>query len=612
MNKNTILTLIVLVFLSAWLNSAPIYASFSKAPDGYSKSIIANSNTILVPDNYPTIQKAIDAAEEGETILVKAGTYREHVVVNKALSLVGENKHDTIIDGSGIGTVVRLATNNITLSNFTIQNGELGIWFLRSSNSILTGNIASNNHYGIYLYSSSNNVLTGNIASNNHYGIYLFHSDNNVLTGNNVSSNNPYGFYLSYSSNNVLTGNNVSSNNPYGFYLSYSSNNVLNSNIALNNSYGIHIHSSGDNVLTGNNVSSNNPYGIHLYHSDNNVLSINYASNNQYGIYVGDSDNNVLSINYASNNQYGIHLYYSRDNTLTGNTASNNSYGLYLQGSNNNAIFHNNFISNTEPSSSIDSINYWDNGAEGNHWSSYTGTDTNRDGIGDTPYTVDENIQDNYPLMAIFLQFNVTTENQSYEIGAVCNSTISNFQCHYDPDNRTNTLSFKATGTEGKGFCRICIPSALIEPPHTVTVNYEPPLYFKTVYTNGTHTWLYFTYDPSEHEVTIMHMPYPEQLVFSQWAILGLTVTVVILLLISIKYYRMFNQQKKVIQAYEHELGNFPVSHPERARKRFIEDIVERKEKIEKFEKKYGIKIKSAKTFEELIKKLGVEKEVKN
>jgi len=213
-------------------------------------------------------------------------------------------------------------------------------------------------------------------------------------------------------------------------------------------------------------------------------------------------------------------------------------------------------------------------------------------------------------LMAMFLQFNITKENQSYKIGAVCNSTISNFQ--YNSRNRTNTLSFKANGTKGKSFCRICIPNALIGPPHTITVNYNPPLYFKTVYTNGTHTWLYFTYAPSEHEVTIMHMPYPEQLVLSQWAILGLTVITVILLLISIKYYRMFNKQKKVIQAYEHELGSFPVSHPERARTRFIKDIVERKEKIEKFEKKYGIKIKSAKTFEDLIKKLGVEKEVKN
>lgn len=611
MKRNIILAAIVLVFFSAWFNSALIYASFNKAPDGYPKSVVASSNTIWVPDNYTTIQDAIKAANPGETIFVRAGTYYEHVVVDKALSLVGENKHDTIIDGNGTETVVRLAANNITLSNFTIQNGELGIWLLRSSNNILTSNIASNNHYGIYLHSSGDNALTDNVVSNNSYGIYILHSSNNALTGNIVSSNNPYGIYLSYSSDNALTGN-ILSNNPYGIYLSYSSNNALTSNAASNNSYGIHLHSSGNNALTGNNISSNNPYGIYLYHSDNNVLSGNIASNNPYGIYVGDSHNSVLSSNYASNNQYGIHLYYSRDNTLTGNGALNNSYGFYLRGSSNNAIFHNNFISNTEPLSSIDSVNSWDNSAEGNYWSDYDGTDANLDGIGDKPYSIDENSLDNYPLMAMFLQFNITTENQSYKIATVCNSTISNFQYHYNSRNRTNALSFKVKGTEGKGFCRICIPHALIEPPHTVTVDHNPPLDFKTVYTNGTHTWLYFTYDYQEHEVTIMHMPYPEQLVLSQWAILGLTIITVILLLISVKYYRMFNEQKKVIQAYEREVGSFPVSHPERARTHFIKDVIERKEKIEKFEKKYGIKIKPANTFEDLIKKLGVKKEVKN
>jgi len=74
----------------------------------------------------------------------------------------------------------------------------------------------------------------------------------------------------------------------------------------------------------------------------------------------------------------------------------------------------------------------------------------------------------------------------------------------------------------------------------------------------------------------------------------------------------MSKAQKKIIQAYESELGSFPVSHPERARKYFIKDVIKRKEKIEKFEQKYGIKIKSADTFEDLIKKLGVEKEAKN
>jgi nitrous oxidase accessory protein NosD len=44
-------------------------------------------------------------------------------------------------------------------------------------------------------------------------------------------------------------------------------------------------------------------------------------------------------------------------------------------------------------------VNFWDNGEEGNYWEDYNGTDANNDGIGDTPYVIDDNNVDNYPLM---------------------------------------------------------------------------------------------------------------------------------------------------------------------------------------------------------------------
>jgi len=213
-------------------------------------------------------------------------------------------------------------------------------------------------------------------------------------------------------------------------------------------------------------------------------------------------------------------------------------------------------------------------------------------------------------LMAMLLQFNIATEEGSHIINVICNSTISNFQGRYDINNKINAVSFKVNSTEGKGFCRICIPHALIRPPYAVRVDYDPPSDLKTVYKNGTHTWLYFTYDHSKHEVIIMRTTSSEQFVFwSQWAILGLTVITIVLLSISIHYYRLFRAQKKVIQAYEHELGSFPTSHSERACARFIRDVVERKEKIEKFRRKYGVKVRPADTLEELMQKLGVQKE---
>jgi len=586
MNRTICLTVTILMFSITLFNSPLTYTSFNKTLDGYSKSVVANSRTIQVPDNYTSIQEAIKNANEGDTIFVRNGTYYEHVKIDKSLTLVGENRSTTVIDGNKTGIVVYVMANNITLSGFTIQNGVLGIWFMRSNDNIITDNkVFSNKQVGIYSWWSSNNVLSGNVASNNQYGIYFSWSRNNAFTGN-VATNNEYGIYLDGSGYNTLTGNNVSSNDNSGILLYHSDNNVL---------FG--------------NVASNNEYGIYLSDSYNNVLFGNVASNNEYGIYLSDSYNNVLFGNVASNNEYGIYFYYSRNNILSGITAANNYYGVWLSSSSNNIIYHNNFIKNTIHARNIDSANFWDKGAEGNYWSGYGGDDANWDGIGDTPYPIYENNQDNYPLMATFSQFTIMIENQSYKIDTVSSSVISNLQCRYDPDNEINALSFKVSSAEGKGFCRLSIAYALIEPPYTVMVDQNSPLYFEIVYKNGTHTWLYFTYEAQEHEVTVMHTPYPEQLMLSQWAILGLSVIIVVLLLINVRYYRMFKEQRKVVQAYERDLGSFPVTHSERARLLFIKDVIEREEKIGKFKKKYGIKIQPAGTLEDLMEKLGIEKE---
>jgi len=74
-----------------------------------------------------------------------------------------------------------------------------------------------------------------------------------------------------------------------------------------------------------------------------------------------------------------------------------------MNNSANNLIFHNNFINNTIQVSSSGSTDFWDNGQQGNYWSDYNGTDSNQDGIGDTPYIIEENNTDRYPLMAQYV-----------------------------------------------------------------------------------------------------------------------------------------------------------------------------------------------------------------
>ena len=81
----------------------------------------ASSATIYVPDDYPTIQAAVDAANPGDTIKVAAGTYPENLTVEKRVSLLGENR-DTIIDGGGDNTAIWVKVSKVSISGFTVQN----------------------------------------------------------------------------------------------------------------------------------------------------------------------------------------------------------------------------------------------------------------------------------------------------------------------------------------------------------------------------------------------------------------------------------------------------------------------------------------------------------
>jgi len=121
------------------------------------------------------------------------------------------------------------------------------------------------------------------------------------------------------------------------------------------------------------------------------------------------SDYNDISRNHiAGNNDESVWVYQSSYNTITGNNITNNKQGIELEYSSFNSIYHNNFVENTQQANNRYSgyANTWDNGypSGGNYWSDYLerypyALEIGDSGIWDTPYNLDEDNQDNYPLV---------------------------------------------------------------------------------------------------------------------------------------------------------------------------------------------------------------------
>jgi len=251
--------------------------------------------------------------------------------------------------------------------------------------------------------------------------------------------------------------------------------------------------------------------GIRLQHSINEKIGYNIITNNYEGMWLENSSSNTIADNDISDSSEGIYLVSSNNNTLVNNKILNNEFGMVLRDSVNNTAFHNSFMNNTwRAVSSVDLVNSWDNGIEGNYWSDYyKGTDENQDAIGDTPYVINAYSQDHYPLMGAFTDFAATYENKINHVMTICNSTITQFEFN----ETTKMLNLNLTGNDNATMvCRIAIPQLLVSRPCTVLANEQEVNATLLPLSNDTYTFLYFACNLSTVEIQILSKPYYELL----------------------------------------------------------------------------------------------------
>lgn len=300
---------------------------------------LVSADIIHVPGDFPTIQEGIDACGEGDTVMVADGIYYENVIINMPISLIGENRDGTVIDGSGTGDVVFIEASYVVMRSFTIRNGgslfeDSGIEISFADDCVVEYCRLHNCYSGLCLYGSSNNTITRSVFHSNENGIH---------------------FRESYSE---PTPDNY--------------DNIIHNNIIENNtSFGILFEHTGD--------------AFHHF----NLIVANKISGNDLGISTIMSEENVFAYNDIINNSnFGI----SHGMCMGG--------GEQNQFSHNNFILNNN--SSVQASDGGGGVDYWYDVLEerGNYWSDYEGPDNDGDGIGDIPYDIYGNeSQDLYPLM---------------------------------------------------------------------------------------------------------------------------------------------------------------------------------------------------------------------
>ena len=322
------------------------------------------------PNNYSSIQDAIDNTSDGNIVFVYSGIYNETIFIETSIKIIGENRTNTIIDAQAEDNAVSIDAENVIIQNFTITGAKsiskydffrAGIRVIKSNNTIID-NIIKDNRLGILGLRVTNLTIKNNSFIDD--GITFSPYENDGRPHNKVE------YFIHSIKNNTVNGKS----------LAYIFNKK---DIIFSEEVGQIIAVNCTNITIRDLNVSHTDNGILMsYCSDCVVENCNCSYND--GVWIFNSNCNIFRFNNFSKNLiHGITIdYKSNKNLVTNNTFSNNHMmGVMIEYfSKKNKICYNNFIDNNKDSnlSQCFSMQAFRNRWDSNYWSDWIGLENQK------------------------------------------------------------------------------------------------------------------------------------------------------------------------------------------------------------------------------------------
>ncbi len=364
-------------------SAAPTPDADAERPDGFAFDPVTESGVATVGEqSFDSVQRAVDAAEPGETVRLR-GRFDDRVVVNTTgVTVTAAPDARAVIDGGQEGDVLTIAAANVTVRDLWIRN---------------SGMDTSTNDAGVWIDAPNVTVADSRLTEIT-FGVWVDGVDdatlrNNTIVGRESVTPRSYrgnGVQLWKTTGTLLEDNRITDARD-GIYYSWASDVTARGNTLWDLRYGVHYMYSHRNRLV-NNTAVDNDVGYALMLSEEIAVVNNTAANNTgtsgHGLLLKRIDYSTIRGNTLVDNQRGIYSLNSADNEIRDNLVLGNRIGFHLTaGTSGERVVGNSFVGNGRHVQAVTSDTHvWNGSGRGNYWSDATAADLDDDGVSELRY----------------------------------------------------------------------------------------------------------------------------------------------------------------------------------------------------------------------------------